>query len=70
MHILVEKIKRHSRVGVGHTFNLALGRQVDLYEFEISLADRVSSRTSKATLRNPVSKQANKQTNKQTNNNW
>jgi hypothetical protein len=49
-----------NQVVVAHTFNLstqeAEQRQVDFYEFEASLAFRVSFRTARATQRNPVLK--------------
>ena len=43
-----------------HSFSPSTGelrdRQTILYEFEVSLVFRVSSKTAKATQRNPVSK--------------
>lgn len=61
------KFKRQP--GVVHEFNLStLGSksQVDLCEFEASLAYSASSRTARTTQRNPVGK-TNKQTNERTN---
>lgn len=58
------KFKRQP--GVVHEFNLStLGSksQVDLCEFEASLAYSASSRTARTTQRNPYLKNKNKQTN-------
>jgi hypothetical protein len=58
--LINKKLKRKSssRAVVATPLIPALGRQrqVDLYEFEVSLIYRASSRTVKATQRDPVSK--------------
>jgi hypothetical protein len=47
---------------VVHSFNLSTERQrqMDLFEFQASLVNRVSTRTARATLRNPVLKSKTK----------